>query len=473
MTNMAPQDERRRTIPRKETALLLAFLFLFVSASVVAAAKSPDADAIAELARSVSNLPRSWTTGGDVCGYEGVTCDHGSGRVTAIDLRGRGISGTLPRSLSSLATLTELRLDRNALSGGVPSLAGLANLTRVVLDYNAFSSLPADFLQRVPSLRDLSLQSLPLQPWSVPEAIAGCTSLENFSASATSLTGPFPANLPSSSLRTLRLNRNNLSGPIDAVASLTNLNLLMIDYNFFSGPIPDLSGISQLETFTAQNNLLTGLVPASMTTMASLRKVLLTDNVLQGPMPGFSHGVVADLQGNHFCGGEPVQPCDAQVTSLLQVAAGFGYPLQLAENWKGNTPCSTDSRWLGVTCNGTDVVEIGLERMNLLGTISPALANLTGLIKLNLSGNHLTGAIPEALTTMPRLKILDVTNNKLTGQIPMFKPSVQVMAQGNRFGESTPDTAVAGVSSPAANSASTFNVGIIAIVILPLLVAWA
>jgi Leucine-rich repeat (LRR) protein len=471
-------------VPRKEkTALFLAFFFVSISSLALAAAKSPDADAIADLARSVSNLPPSWTAGGDVCGYEGVTCDKVSGRVTAIDLGGKGVAGTLPpSSLSSLAALTELLLGGNALAGAVPSLAGLASLARVVLDGNNFTSLPADFLQDVPSMRDLRLNSLPLQPWSLPEAIS---SLENFSAVAASLTGHFPANLSSSSLKMLRLSNNNLSGQIDAVASLNGLSLLMIDHNSFSGPIPDLSGISQLEAFTAGDNLLTGLVPASMTTMPSLRRVSLVNNLLQGPMPEFSHGVVVNVVGNNFCRQEPGRPCDAQVTTLLQVAAGFGYPLQLAKKWHANTACNRDgtttsTSWVGVICNGTDVTEISLERMNLSGNISPAFANLTALVRLNLSGNHLTGVIPDALAVMPRLALLDVTNNNLTGQIPKFKPSVQVMAQGNRFGESVPDTpsvpadtpAPSGVSSLPANSASRLNGGIIATVILALAVAW-
>jgi Leucine-rich repeat (LRR) protein len=92
-----------------------------------------------------------------------VTCDKVSGRVTAIDLGGKGVAGTLPpSSLSSLAALTELLLGGNALAGAVPSLAGLASLARVVLDGNNFTSLPADFLQDVPSMRDVRLNGLSL-----------------------------------------------------------------------------------------------------------------------------------------------------------------------------------------------------------------------------------------------------------------------------------------------------------------------
>lgn len=433
--------------------LLLAFLLGL-------AAANPDADAIAELARSVSNLPPSWSAGGDVCGYAGLTCEKSSGRVTAIDLRYKGLGGTLPPSMSSLAALRELHLGGNALAGAVPSLAGLTSLARLVLDGNSFTSLPPDFLQDVPSLRDLSLDLLPLLlPWSLPSEYSLPRQLENFSASAASLTGPLPPNLPAS-LRTLRLTGNNLSGPIDAVASLHGLTLLLIDHNSFSGPIPDLSGILELETFSARDNLLTGPVPVSMTTkMPSLRRVSLSNNFLQGPMPDFGHRVDADLlAGNLFCHPEPGRPCDAQLTTMLQLAAGFGYPLQLARNWHANTTCPTNPTWVGVTCNGTHVTEISLERMNLSGTISPALANLTALVKLNLSHNHLTGVLPDVLATMPHLALIDVSNNNLTGQIPKFKPSVQVMAQGNRFGEPS--------------AASSLNVGTFAHVILALVLAW-
>jgi hypothetical protein len=96
-----------------------------------------------------------------------------------------------------------------------------------------------------------------------------------------------------------------------------------------------------------------------------------------------------------------------------------------------------------VVCYRSDVSIIILDAANLSGTISPAIAKLTGLQRLDLAKNRLTGEIPDSLTTLPKLKLLDVRNNRLTGQLPKFKPSVYVLADGNRFGESPSGPAAA------------------------------
>jgi len=441
----------------------LSILLLLSSLAAAAAAKSADEGAIFDLAKSLSNLPSSWGAGGDVCVFDGITCERGgSGRVTIINLRDKGLTGTLPTSLSSLTALKELQLQGNALQGDFPSLAGFNDLTRLVLDGNGFTSLPSDFLKDMPSMQYLSLDNLPLKPWAVPDAIVGSSSLETFSASNASIVGAFPAVLANlSSLKSLRLSYNNLtgglpaglaelisleilqlnnqmsdvklSGSIGVVAAITNLKLLWIQSNKFTGPIPDFSN-SQLEVFNVRDNRLTGVLPASLFEIKTLLNASLTNNLFQGPMPNINN-VSVDLVGDtvsRFCLAKP-GPCDPLVTTLLEVAAGFGYPAELAETWNGNTPCGN---WIGVICSNGNVSIFDLHNRGLSGTISPAIANLTGVGKLDLSDNHLTGVVPDALTTMPNLKLFDVSNNSLNGELPKFKPTVKVLAEGNRFGES-------------------------------------
>jgi hypothetical protein len=375
------------TIHPKTMPISMALLFSCCCLAAVGAEPRSDADAIADLARSLVRPPSSWTAGGDTCSFKGISCSS-AGRVIAIDLAGMGLAGTLPASLSSLAALESLHLRGNALSGAVPPLQSPA-LTDLSLDGNAFTSLPKDFPRGMPVLRHLTMDDLPLPPWPFPDAIVGCPSLLTFSASNASVAGPIP----------------------NVIANLTSITTLRLS-----------------------RNLLTGVVPPALGKIASLRDISLSSNYLQGPVPQFAAGVNADVVArNGFCSDKP-GPCDAQVTTLLRVAQGFGYPLYLARSWRGNDPCG--DYWLGVECYLSlhHVSTIFLYNVDLSGKISPAIGDLTKLQMLNLANNSLTGGIPESLTTLPRLQLLDVTNNKLTGQVPKFKPSVRVLTDGNAFG---------------------------------------
>ncbi|MCD7455781.1 hypothetical protein HAX54_029565 [Datura stramonium] len=89
----------------------------------------------------------------------------------------------------------------------------------------------------------------------------------------------------------------------------------------------------------------------------------------------------------------------------------------LANNWTNNTSfCS----WFGVTCSSRRqrVVALTLPDLQLQGTISPSLANLSFLREINLENNLFHGAIPYGLGHLPRLRVIDIQNNQLQGSIP-------------------------------------------------------
>ncbi|PKA49672.1 putative receptor protein kinase TMK1 [Apostasia shenzhenica] len=483
-------------------ALLVVLHLLLAGEGLALAAGSGggDAAAMAELAKSLANAPVDWRAGSDPCSpkWTGVSCS--GGRVSGINLRGLGLSGNLPSAISSLGGLKSLFLPGNRLTGTLPSLGGLEVLQEISVDDNLFSSIPPDFFSGLSGLHSVSIDGNPLSPWQLPDSLADCpltsfsasnasvsgslpdffdrlSSLQSLRLSYNNLTGPLPTSLARSPIRDLILNNQRgpkLSGRIDVVGQMNQLSLLWIQSNSFSGPIPDLSNLTSLQSFNARDNALTGIVPNSLTAATTLQNVTLSNNLLQGPMPVFGRNVAADIQeGNSFCLQKPGN-CDSKVMQLLAVAAGFGYPIILADPWKGDDPC-TGRGWFGVICDQQgNIVTLNFANQHLQGFIAPEIANITTLTKVILNNNSLTGMIPDSLTNLHQLQLLDVSYNQLTGDIPNFATTVKLLKAGNNFGSGTSgsDSRFSSPSSGAQNGnpkssvALTVGMVVLAVVLL-------
>ncbi|KAF3320521.1 putative receptor protein kinase TMK1 [Carex littledalei] len=402
----------------------------------------------------------NWT-GSEPCGnWAGLTCSS-DGRVSAIQLGNRKLTGSLSPAIANLTGLTKLELQSNTLSGPLPDISTLALLQSLLLHNNQFTSIPSNFFSGLSSLQVVSLDNNPFQPWVIPDSLSSAASLVNFSAVSTNLTGALPSFLAtaflsfshlalsfnylngsvpgsfaSSPLRSLWLNNQQgptrFTGDIGFLSNMTSLNQVWFHSNDFSGPIPDLSGLNSLTDLELRDNMLTGPVPQSLLRLKSLSKVTLTNNLLQGPVPVFPNSVKdVDMkpESERFCLSTP-GPCDSRVDILLSVAADFGYPVRFAQNWEGNDPCA--GNWMGVTCDASgNITVINFQKMGLNGTISPDFAKITSLQKLLLSNNNITGTVPSELTRLPSLKELDVSNNFIWGKVPTFAKNVLVNTTGN------------------------------------------
>ncbi|KAD7478084.1 hypothetical protein R6Q59_007540 [Mikania micrantha] len=423
------------------------FLLLHISGA-------DDASVMSELRTSLSPAPSNWKDS-DFCLWTGINCDN-SKRVTAINLASKSLAGTLPSSLNQLNGLKTLSLQRNSISGDLPSLANLTSLEEVYLDGNNFTSIPPGFFVGLTNLQSFSISdNEDLAPWELPTDLTQSSNLKLFQASNAQikgsipdifdsfpnlqslrlsyndLTGSLPRSFGGSEIQNLWLNnqKSGLSGNINVLSSMTQLYQVWLQANTFTGAIPDLSGCTNLFDLQLRDNQFTGLVPPSLMSLPSLANITLRNNQLQGPLPVFSSSVNADVSLNGFCL-PTAGPCDPQVTALLEVAGAIGFPMSLAESWKGNDACQG---WSFVTCDssGKNVVTLSLGKQKVSGTISPALANLTSLRSLSLNDNNLTGSIPKILTSIPNLQLFDVSNNNLSGPIPEFPQTVRFSHGGN------------------------------------------
>ncbi|XP_049406971.1 receptor-like kinase TMK4 [Solanum stenotomum] len=453
--------KKRYKFYEKIPCCLLFFLLIAVASPdelsvVVRDGSADDASVMAKLAKSLIPTPPGWS-GTNVCKWSGVSCDS-SGRVSSISLISKSLGGQLPPDLNQLSNLQTFNIQKNRISGSLPSLSNLPSLQDVHLDSNNFTSVPTNFLSGLTNLQKFSIDDNPgLPPWTIPDSLTDSTSLADFSASNANIMGQIPDIFGSfPSLESLRLSYNNLTGflpysfakcgiqnlvlnnqklgltgRIDVLGSMEQLTQAWIHVNKFEGPIPDLSLCINLVDIQLRDNSLTGVIPPSLTSLPKLTNASLQNNIFLGPIPGFKPNVQVTLGNtNHFCNPFP-GPCDPQVTILLDVAGAVGCPMILAESWAGNNPCKG---WNYITCDAKGTVTvINFAKQSWVGTISPAVANLTGLKSLVMNDNNLTGPIPVSLTSLLELQLVDVSNNNISGKIPKFRSDVILKTSGNPF----------------------------------------
>ncbi|KAF8776102.1 hypothetical protein HU200_003786 [Digitaria exilis] len=122
-----------------------------------------DVVAMGDLAGSLKNPPPDWA--GDPClpqqhSWTGVECSQVSPvRVLSLDLKNRGLSGSLPDSIGNLTGMKTIYLSGNKLSGSIPDLSGMRTLTVLHLDGNQFSGTITPSMEKLINLKELYLNN--------------------------------------------------------------------------------------------------------------------------------------------------------------------------------------------------------------------------------------------------------------------------------------------------------------------------
>ncbi|KAB2013291.1 hypothetical protein ES319_D09G147400v1 [Gossypium barbadense] len=377
---------------------LASVLLLSLVTVVFSTTDSGDLDVLMQFRDELDNpeLLKWPEKGGDPCGppsWNHIYCENS--RVTQIQAQGMGLKGTLPQNLNKLSMLKNIGLQRNQLSGKLPSFSGLSNLR---------------------------------------------------------LSGEIQGTFNGSALQTLWLNNQlhgGMTGPIDVVATMESLTVLWLHGNHFTGTIPERIGkLTLLKDLNLNSNKLVGLIPISLANMR-LQNLNLNNNHLMGPIPMFKASKVT-FASNKFCQATQGLLCSPEVMALIEFLGVVNYPSKLVSSWSGNEPCN----WLGIRCNSGKVSVINLPHYNLSGCLSPSVAKLDSLSQIRLQSNNLSGPIPNNWTSLKSLETLDLSGNNISGPLPKFSRTVKLVVTGNPLlnGDKTDHTKGANIPPESSDS---------------------
>ncbi|CAI9116574.1 OLC1v1017760C2 [Oldenlandia corymbosa var. corymbosa] len=310
-------------------------------------------------------LAENWTTTGgssSVCDWVGVTCGSRHLRVTALNISGMNLAGTIPPQLGNLSFLVSLDARKNSFTGGLPNeFGGFRRLKLLDLGSNSFSG--------------------ELPPW-----IGSFQGLEFLSLWNNSFTGVIPPSIFNlSKLTRLSLSYNNLQGNLPMeIFNMSSLERIDMAGNGFSaGTLPHdmCRHLPRLNYLGFNNMRLVGQIPSSIAQCLQLQRLFLYSNSLTGEIPK----EIANLKG-------------LDVLSLRRNSLEGSIPKEIGNMSK--------LQWLYVDDN------------NLTGVIPEEIGKLSNLKEILFGGNKLAGSIPADIFNISTLKQMDFGGNKLLGDLP-------------------------------------------------------
>ncbi|ESR49575.1 hypothetical protein CICLE_v10030526mg [Citrus x clementina] len=307
-------------------------------------------------------LARNWNTSSSVCNWTGVTCDVRTHRVTALNISGLNLTGTIPSELGNLSSLQTLDLSFNWFSGSIPaSIFNMSSLLSIRFTNNTlFGELPPNFCNHLSNLESLFLKSNMFHG-KIPLTLSNCKRLRNISLSLNDFSGTIPKE----------------------IGNVTKLIGLYLRGNQLQGEIPEeLGNLAELEELWLQNNFLTGTIPSSIFNLSSLSILDLSVNNLTGELPA------------NICNNLP----------FLEI-------LFLDKNYFGSKIPSTLSR-----CKHLQTLSLSINDFS--GAIPKEIGNLTKLKYLYLDQNKLQGEIPHEIGNLHNLEWMAFSFNKLVGVVP-------------------------------------------------------
>ncbi|KAF8109281.1 hypothetical protein N665_0098s0009 [Sinapis alba] len=354
-------------------------------------------------------------------------------KLQFLSLGGNNLNGPIPRFISKLVKLLSLDLSFWNTMGSMVDFSIFLHLkslmfldishlnTRSVVDMSLFSHLMSLSILHLSgnNLHISSTLNLPTPIGSL--ALASCnisefpkflqtqTSLFYLDISNNQIKGRVPEWLwKLQGLEYVDFSRNSFTG-FDGPADVIQRNavyMLDISSNTFKDPFPLLP--KAITYFSASDNQFSGEIPTTICKLASLEKLILSNNNFSGSIPrcfeNFNTKLsLLHLQNNNLSGKFPEESVSVGLISL-----------DVSRNQlSGKLPRSL------INCTYLEFLNVEDNTFN--DTFPFWLRLLPGLQFLVLRSNKFHGPIysPEGSMSFPKLRIFDISKNLFTGVLPL------------------------------------------------------
>ncbi|KAL4597940.1 hypothetical protein ACB092_11G024400 [Castanea dentata] len=196
----------------------------------------------------------SWNDSIQFCYWYGVTCGRHHRRVTALELQGHKLRGTITPYIGNFTFLRVTDLGNNSFYGKIPKEVG--HLFR---------------------LQHLNIQNNTLGG-EILASLANCTKLRVMTIAWNKLIGTIPKSLALFGV-------NKLNGMVPSpLYNLSSISALRFEVNQLSGALPANIGLTlpNLKLFTLGDNKFYGPIPGSLCNASKLQKIDIPQNNFMG-----------------------------------------------------------------------------------------------------------------------------------------------------------------------------------------------
>uniref|UniRef100_A0A2N9EL37 Protein kinase domain-containing protein n=1 Tax=Fagus sylvatica TaxID=28930 RepID=A0A2N9EL37_FAGSY len=400
--------------------LLFSISLLHLQTANIAAAPTNETDRLALLKFKdlIGNDPHkilsSWNDSIHFCNWQGVTCSRQHQRVTALDLKGYTLRGSISPYVGNLSFLRFLNLSDNFLYGEIPQeVTHLFRLQDLFLYNNSLTG-------RIPS----NLTNCPELRAGIPPSLGNISSLQVLFLGLNNFVGNIPDEIGRlQRLSFFHVGANNLSV---SLSNASRLEIIDLSSNKLVGQVPtDLGNLLDLQRLSVgQNNLgsNSSMDLDFLTSLKNCTKLKILDFSINnfGALENFINLTSLNMANNLFTGSIPAYFMKFQKLEGLLLG------------WKQIVRTHTILYRTISDC--LTLKNLYLHGNSFQGTLPPSWASLRGLQYLDLSRNNLSGSIPKDLQNLSLL-YLNLSFNNLEGEVPtkgVFRNASGISVTGNK-----------------------------------------